>query len=233
MALVHDTFIRALNTIYLSAPLITPKSPSWSAGRLATDFLTYCTAWSALVALHHKVEESFLFAAIEDGIQGAKGILDENVEQHRGFHDGLKAFERYCGECLERKGEFEPERLKSLTDGFAPALLRHPADEMPTLLRLEELKDQAKVGKILMRIYEEFEVLVRKDVDAAKVASMTLLNADKTFEDGKHPFPVMPWFVPYLVKYLVSRKYAGAWKFGSCDYWGRPRTLWIHSQQSG
>jgi len=60
---------------------------------------------------------------------------------------------------------------------------------------------------------------------------MTLLNADKTYEDGKHPFPVMPKFVPYLIKYLVSRKYAGAWKFASCDYWGQPVTLFMNTQE--
>jgi hypothetical protein len=51
---------------------------------------------------------------------------------------------------------------------------------------------------------------------------MALLTADKTYEGGKHPFPVMPKFVPHLIKYLVSRKYAGTWKFGSYDYWGQP-----------
>ena len=59
---------------------------------------------------------------------------------------------------------------------------------------------------------------------------MTLLNADKTYEGGKHCFPVMPKFVPYLVKYLISRKYAGAWKFGSCNYWGQPVTLFMNAQ---
>lgn len=60
---------------------------------------------------------------------------------------------------------------------------------------------------------------------------MTLLNADKTIEGGKHSFPVMPKFVPYLIKYLVSRKYAGAWKFGSCDYWGQPVTLFMNTPE--
>jgi hypothetical protein len=41
----------------------------------------------------------------------------------------------------------------------------------------------------------------------------------------------MPKFVPYLIKYLVSRKYAGAWKFGSCDYWGQPVTLFMNTEE--
>ena len=60
---------------------------------------------------------------------------------------------------------------------------------------------------------------------------MTLLNADKAFEDGKHPFPFMPRFVPYVVKYLLARKYKGAWKFGSCDFWGRPVTLFMNTPE--
>jgi hypothetical protein len=52
---------------------------------------------------------------------------------------------------------------------------------------------------------------------------------DRTYEGGHHPYPVVPGIVPYLIKYLVSLKYRGAWKFGSCDCFGQPRTLWYHS----
>lgn len=196
------------------------------------------------MALHHQTEEKFLFSALEKRIAGAKGILDTNVHQHEEFHDGLAAFEKYVESALAGKEEYSSERLLKLIGGFSEPMMKHFSDEIFTLTRLEEAKQGAEV----MKIHEEFEVLVRKDIDGvgrsvqytdsctkispqSKVGPMTLLNADKTFEGGKHPFPVMPFFVPYLIKHLVSRKYAGAWKFGSCDYWGNPVTLFMNTPE--
>ncbi|MCJ1224472.1 hypothetical protein MMC12_001117 [Toensbergia leucococca] len=216
MALVHNTFIRALNTIYLQAPHIPPTENH--------SFLIYCQAWSALLSLHHKTEEALLFPALEARIPSAKGILTTNVSQHEDFHDGLEKFERYCAEGIEGKVEFDAKKLQDMIDGFAETLMKHLAGEIETLMSL----DGFGMGEEVMKIHEEYEVQVRKNIDAAKIAPLTLLNTDKTFEGGEHPYPVMPWFVPYVVKYILSRKYAGAWKFGCCDYWGQPRTLWMH-----
>lgn len=203
------------------------------------------------MALHHRTEEKFLFSALEEQIPSARGILATNVHQHKEFHDGLAAFETFVNSALAGREPYDPEGLLKLIDSFSEPLMKHFEDEILTLMRLEETGQ----GKIVMKVHEEFEVIVRKNVDAvhipflyfqlvykmfsklantsskAKVAPMTLLNADKTYEDGKHAFPVMPKFVPYLIKYLVSRKYAGAWKFGSCDYWGQPVTLFMNTQE--
>jgi hypothetical protein len=156
MALVHNTFIRALNSIYLHAPLIAPSNKS-----LSRDLLTYCHCWVALVALHHQTEEKFLFSAFEQRIPGAKGILATNVHQHDEFHDGLAAFEKYVDGALA-EGSYDSARLLKLIDGFSGPLMGHFNDEIVTLMRLEETGQ----GKDVMKVHEEFEVLVRKDVDA-------------------------------------------------------------------
>ena len=156
MALVHNTFIRALNSIYLHAPLISPNNKT-----LAHDLLTYCQCWVALVALHHQTEETFLFSALEARIPGAKGILDANVHQHEEFHDGLAAFEKYVNGALAGEA-YDSERLLGLIDGFSAPLMKHFGDEVETLMRLEETGQ----GEEVMKVHEEFEVLVRKDIDA-------------------------------------------------------------------
>jgi hemerythrin-like domain-containing protein len=156
MALVHNTFIRALNSIYLHAPLIAASNKS-----LSHDLLSYCQCWVALVALHHETEEKFLFSALEKRIPGAKGILDTNVHQHEEFHDGLAAFEKYVESALASKEEYSSESLLKLIDGFSGPLMKHFSDEIFTLTRLEEANQGAEV----MKIHEEFEVLVRKDID--------------------------------------------------------------------
>jgi hemerythrin-like domain-containing protein len=157
MALVHNTFIRALNSIYLHAPLIAASNKS-----LSHDLLSYCQCWVALVALHHQTEEKFLFSAFEKRIPGAKGILDMNVHQHEEFHDGLAAFEKYVDSALAGKELYDSERLLKLIDSFSEPLMKHFNDEIATLMRLEE----AAQGSEVMKVHEEFEVIVRKDVDA-------------------------------------------------------------------
>ena len=67
------------------------------------------------------------------------------------------------------------------------------------------------------------------DSQQARVGPITFLNTDRTYEGGRHPYPVVPAFVPYAIKYIVAWKYKGAWKFGCCDYFGQPQTLWYHS----
>lgn len=157
MALVHNTFIRALNSIYLHAPLILPSNT-----HLARDLLTYCQCWVALVALHHQTEEKFLFSAFETRVSGAVGILAANVHQHEEFHDGLAAFEKYVESALAVKEAYDSARLLGLIDGFSESLMRHFSDEIETLMRMRE------AGKVeeVMKIHEEFEVIVRRDIDA-------------------------------------------------------------------
>jgi hemerythrin-like domain-containing protein len=157
MALVHNTFIRALNSIYLHAPLIAASNKS-----LSRDLLSYCQCWVALVALHHQTEEKFLFSAFEERIPGAKGILDVNVHQHEEFHNGLAAFEKYVDSALAEKESYDSKRLLKLIDGFSEPLMKHFNDEVPTLMRLEEVGQGDKV----MKVHEDFEVIVRKHIDA-------------------------------------------------------------------
>jgi len=157
MALVHNTFIRGLNSIYLHAPLISPANKS-----LSHDLLSYCECWVALVALHHQTEEKFLFSAFEKQIPSARGILAANMHQHEEFHDGLAAFEKYVNSALAGRELYDPNLLLKLIDGFSEPLMKHFEDEILTLMRLEETGQ----GKNVMKVHEEFEVIVRKDIDA-------------------------------------------------------------------
>ena len=58
-------------------------------------------------------------------------------------------------------------------------------------------------------------------------APLVMGCADNSFSiDGQFiHFPPVPFFVPYLVKYIFASKYSGAWKFAPCDMFGRPRKL--------
>ena len=248
MALVHNTFIRGLNTIYLQADYIDKSNK-----KLVKEFFQYCQCWSSLIAVHHEAEEAHLFHTLEDKIPEAKGIFEVNVEQHKAFHDGLHEFEAHSQAGLDGKIEYSATKIKALIDSFIEPLMKHLSDEIPTLMALQKSE---KGQKDILHIHEEYEVLVQKDIDKVsclwnrwfallpwpmrradecfdqfKIAPYTLVNTDKTFEKGEHPFPVMSPVVPYLVKYIMARKYSGAWKFGCTDYFGKPTTLWMNGRQ--
>lgn len=44
--------------------------------------------------------------------------------------------------------------------------------------------------------------------------------------DGKRIyFPVYPFFVPHLAKYVLARRFSGTWRFNPSDFFGNPRDL--------
>ena len=63
-------------------------------------------------------------------------------------------------------------------------------------------------------------------------------SGDNTFLlDGKTiSYPDYPFFVPYLAKYVLSKRLTGAWLFNPSDLFGKPRPLAFanptHGQES-
>jgi hemerythrin-like domain-containing protein len=150
MANVHNTFIRTLNTIYLSAPYIATPS-------LAADFFQYCRSLGSLLYLHHSQEEAVLFPALEK-LAGKKGIMEVNVQQHDVFQPRLAEFNKYVE--TTKPADYSAERVRELVDAFAPALMTHLADEIPTLMGLREYGQKVKDA------HDVFEAEVRRIVDA-------------------------------------------------------------------
>lgn len=149
MANVHNTFIRALNSIYLQAPYITTPA-------LASDFLEYCRCLGPLIKLHHDAEIQLLFPQLEKMSEGRLSMSD-NVHQHEAFHSQLDAFNRYSSET--RPEDFSGEKMRELLDALAPGLLKHLREEIPTLMQFREY------GEAVRKLHGEFEVYVRKHVD--------------------------------------------------------------------
>jgi len=150
MANVHNTFIRTLNTIYLQAPYITTPS-------LAADFFQYCRSLGSLLYLHHTQEEAVLFPKWEK-LSGQKGLMDVNVHQHELFQPKLAEFNTYVE--TTKPEDYSAEKMKELIDAFAPALVTHLTDEIPTIMALR------RYSKDVKKAHDEFELEVRRIVDA-------------------------------------------------------------------
>lgn len=160
MANVHNTFIRTLNTIYLQAPYITTPG-------LAADFFQYCRSLGSLLYLHHSQEEAVLFPKLEK-LAGQLGLMEVNVHQHDEFQPRLAEFNEYVE--TTKPADYSSEKIKELIDAFAPALMKHLADEIPTLMGLR------KYGQDVKKAHDEFEVEVRRIVDAVSFFSRPSLT---------------------------------------------------------
>src|SRR5262249_30229061 len=62
--------------------------------------------------------------------------MKANVDQHEAFHEPLEAFNTYVQELQKDPTKLDGAKLVSLIDGFAPTLIQHLNDEIPTLLEL-------------------------------------------------------------------------------------------------
>jgi len=211
MALAHNTFIRSLNSIYLQADGVTKEKD-------IADFLFYCQCWIRSLHHHHHTEETTIFPRLEEAV-GQKGLMDRNVEQHHAFLPGLDAYEQYVKSTPP--ANFSSKKLKEIIDSFAAKLVEHLHEEIQTLVDLKQWDPEGK-----LRVdYDKAVAELITSIDMHTDFPWFLANHDKSYENGVLAWPPVPFFVPYLIKYWYSRKHAGAWRFCSCDYFGKPRPL--------
>lgn len=144
MSLAHNGIIRGLNSIYLQALNLPAGNET-----VARDFLIYCQCWSESMHHHHDAEEAIFFPDIER-ITRVKGIMENNVEQHRAFTPGFDKFYEYCKTCPPRT--YDGEKLRSIVEAFAEPLIKHLHDEIETLRALDKFDSE-----MLRQAYRRFE----------------------------------------------------------------------------
>jgi hemerythrin-like domain-containing protein len=132
MALVHNTFVRILNCIYLQAPNVKLEAD-------VSDFAIFMHAFTLALHEHHETEEKFAFPWLEEMNPEVKTYMDKNVEQHHGFEPGLKALEEYVTALREGKAKYDGAKVLSLIDDFSSSLIEHLKDEVKSFEDLEKL----------------------------------------------------------------------------------------------
>ncbi|OQN99037.1 hypothetical protein B0A48_14898 [Cryoendolithus antarcticus] len=211
MALAHNGILRGLNSIYLQAPNILLAD-----AKAKQDFLSYMQCWSESMHHHHDCEETIFFPDIER-ITGVKGLMQQNVEQHRAFTPGFDAFQEYARACKPQ--DFDGQKVKSLIDAFAKPLSQHLYDEIDTLRALDKY-DSAKVKGA----YKKLEKALMA-TDNYRIAPLVFGTADRNYEGGMHDFPSVPLFVPYIIHYIFGIPHRGAWRYNPCTIWRDRREL--------
>lgn len=72
------------------------------------------------------IEEEFYFPVLEEKL--GKGALSGNIEQHKGFAQGLEALEKWCK--IVQKGEvgYDGKVFLGLVEAFSDILITHLND---------------------------------------------------------------------------------------------------------
>ncbi|TIA32461.1 hypothetical protein D6C78_08215, partial [Aureobasidium pullulans] len=211
MALAHNGIIRGLNSIYLQAPNLPANDTV-----VARDFLIYCQCWSESMHHHHDAEEEIFFPDIEN-VTNVKGVMEQNVEQHRAFTPGFDKFYDYCKTCPSK--DYDGAKLRSLVQDFAEPLVKHLHDEIETLRALDKY-DSKRVKQAYGRLEKSLMA-----TDNYRIAPLVFGTADRKYEGGIHNFPAVPFFVPYIINYVFGMRYRGVWRFNPCTSWRDRREL--------
>ncbi|KAI5461582.1 hemerythrin HHE cation binding domain-containing protein [Mariannaea sp. PMI_226] len=210
MACVHNMVLRGLNSIYLQAPYIKPEDEK--------SFLQYSACLYDLLHVHHKGEEDILFPVIEQ-MSGKKGIMDQNIQQHGIFHEGLESYNRYIHACLSGKDKYSGSKLNTIIDTFGHELANHLTQEIATILDLAEFGDK------MDKFEEKFEEWSNKDTANLSVpGALTwgFFNHDKQYEEGLwQSWPPAPAPVVFIVRWITYWIHSDWWRFAPCDRYGR------------
>jgi hypothetical protein len=213
MAQIHNTIIRALNASWNHSVSVKPDTSE------AANFLLFNQQLFKTLDHHHHVEDDYLFPAIEK-LLGRPNAMESNIKGHESFAEGLAVFEKYA--FVTKSAEFNGVTFRHIIESFAPELIQHLHDEIPTLAALHTVD-----SKELMKLWKQAEHIATKDNSLYTDAPWTLGCQDKSFTiDGNRcEFPNIPWVAEALVRNWHAKKYAGAWDFCPSDLSGKRRLL--------
>lgn len=214
MAAIHNTMIRALNSAYNHASSVVAGT------QRCQHFIRFNQILCTMVKRHHEVEDDFLFPAWEKLI-GEPRSLETSTESHKKFMKNFYAFQDYVSDP-EAADNFDAFKFRKAIESFAPELIQHLHDEIPTIVNLCTVDDSA-----LHKIWEQAEKLIARDADMHTFGPMVLGCQDKTFRiDGEIPaFPGLPWVASVFIRKWYARKHAEVWEFCPSDLQGQRRLL--------
>lgn len=214
MVIVHNTFIRGLNTMVLQAEQVPALEHR--------NFIAYCLLWVDMLGGHHDTEEEYFFGALDK--KYGQGTMQQSLDEHAAFHSGLEKLGAYLKSCAAGAEKFNGTALVDIINSFAELLVHHMSSEIVTILALDRFPE-AEVSAIFESTLAE---ALKKLRAASLVTDLPYLfrNNDVSYEGGMHAdFPPLPLPMSLLGRYGLSLWYGNLWKFASVDIKGYPKEL--------
>jgi len=193
MTLIHNVFIRSLNSIWYHAPLVKKGDEVAFAG--------YSLSWIKIIHHHHHGEEEIIFPLLQ-----SKFDMSENVEQHAALVKELAAFEDYMKKVFETGEVYDGKKTRQLVEAFGDILVGHLHDEIPTI-------SPERLGQIDK---EELDAMVK--VHSASVQSQPMTTSFAlvlTHHDfkGFPTWPPMPGPILWIIRNVAYWRHYSYWKF--------------------
>lgn len=91
--------------------------------------------------MHHDNEEALAFPLLEKYI-GNEACMEKNVDQHKLFGPGLKAYDEYITTVREGKETFDSVKVRSIIDSFGAVMAQHLTDEIATFEELDKFSNK-------------------------------------------------------------------------------------------
>ncbi|KAF9530555.1 hypothetical protein CPB83DRAFT_850538 [Crepidotus variabilis] len=203
MTLIHNVFIRHLNSISYHAPLV--KTGDEQA------FVGYCLAFTEHLHDHHDGEETIIFPFLQE-----KFDMSVNIEQHAKFNTFLAAFEGYIKNVQSRQDNYDGNKTRGLVEALGDVLVEHLHDEIPTLSP-ERLATYDK---------KDLDAVIAKEMTHIKAGSLTTFVAIATHHDYSTAptWPPQPKPVGWILRNVIYWRHPSYWKFSPFDRNSQPQT---------
>ncbi|KAJ2935819.1 hypothetical protein H1R20_g1274, partial [Candolleomyces eurysporus] len=205
MSVVHNALIRSLNAIWHNAALVSARD--------TPAFVGYALLVLSAIHAHHDTEEKIMFPAFA----GAGIDMEENIEQHKAFHDGMDAFEKYLDQVKRNELEYDAVKTREMLKLFADPLVIHLHEEISTIQ--PEIMQRAD-RKVLDQFVKDLEALIKAE-GGFTTTIPCFLAAHKT-QDAPS-WPPLPPVLKWLAKNVFSRVNASYWKFAPFTQSGEPQ----------
>ncbi|KDR77180.1 hypothetical protein GALMADRAFT_1327590 [Galerina marginata CBS 339.88] len=207
MALIHNVFIRGLNSMWRNAPLVKPGDEYGFAG--------YCLACIDAIHGHHHGEELFIFPFLQTKLNMA-----HNLEQHEAFHASMDAFQDYMKKVQLKKEPYDGAKARELVEAFANDLSQHLHDEIDTISP-ECMKafddDKEGMDKMLKALEQHIK---------AQPGKLTVFPFVVTHHNPKEAprWPPAPAAIKWFARNIAPWRHPSYWKFSPFTTSGVPQT---------
>jgi hypothetical protein len=142
---------------------------------------------------------------------------------------GLEAYKQYLQTVTQNPLSFQSTHLLQLISAFAPVLLEHMADEIPTLLSLSRYGDALPLKQTL----EAEAKQASRHQTITGGTPFFFRNLDTEFEGGLwRQWPSIPSLVWWVLLRTAGRWNSGWWRFSSCDEQGRLKPLTFIAEEN-
>lgn len=125
VALTHNVIIRALNSIWLNAPLVLPGDEP--------DFVGYALACLLFVREYHRAQEEIVFPHLQSKLD-----MRSNVVDHLAFEAPLTQFESYLERVRDGAEKYDLETVLARRNEVGNIMVQHFHDEVCPIARLNE-----------------------------------------------------------------------------------------------